>query len=47
MSSQYTFRDRIPVEIWEGKLKIDFRQINDRIAYLESQRKGKDDAKKS
>ena len=45
--SRYTFRDRIPVEIWEGKLKIDFRQINDRIAYLESQRKGKDDAKKS
>ena len=30
----YTFKDKVPVNIWEGKLEIDFAEISNEIAYL-------------
>ena len=32
--TEYTFNDEIPVNIWEGKCKIDFKKIYDKISFM-------------
>ena len=34
LPTEYTFSDEIPVNIWEGKCKIDFKKIYDKISFM-------------
>ena len=32
--AEYTFQDQIPVDIWEGKCKVDFAALSEKIRFL-------------
>ena len=31
---EYSFEDKIPVSIWNGKFKVDFELIYDKISFM-------------
>ena len=36
--TEYTFDDTVPVRIWDGKCKVDFKKIFDKISFLYTKR---------
>ena len=31
---EYTFKDKIPVGIWDGKCEVDFKEIYENVSFL-------------
>lgn len=36
LSSLYTFEDKVPVGIWDGKCEVDFKEIYEYVSFLEN-----------